>query len=115
MGIAQTRQGEGSYVMMLTPGMFMNSLLPMLVQSLAPGGVLLYETFACGNETVGRPARADFLLQPGELLTACASLQVVAYENGFLDPPARFVQRIAAVRMPPSGVSPARHPLRAHS
>ncbi len=90
-------------------------LLPMLVQSLAPGGVLLYETFACGNETVGRPARADFLLQPGELLTACASLQVVAYENGFLDPPARFVQRIAAVRMPPSGVSPARHPLRAHS
>ena len=31
MGIAQTRQGEGSYVMMLTPGMFMNSLLPMLV------------------------------------------------------------------------------------
>ena len=90
-------------------------LLPMLVQSLAPGGVLLYETFARGNETVGRPARADFLLQPGELLTACASLQVVAYENGFLDTPARFVQRIAAVRMPPSGVSPARHPLRAHS
>ncbi len=44
-------------------------LLPTLVQSLAPGGVLLYETFASGNETVGRPARADFLLQPGELLT----------------------------------------------
>ena len=73
-------------------------LLPTLVQSLAPGGVLLYETFASGNETVGRPARADFLLQPGELLTACASLQVVAYEDGFLDRPARFVQRIAARR-----------------
>lgn len=90
-------------------------LLPTLVQSLDPGGVLLYETFASGNETVGRPARADFLLQPGELLAACASLQVVAYENGFLDRPARFVQRIAAVRVPPSGVSPARHPLRTHS
>lgn len=77
-------------------------LLPAIVQCVAPGGVLLYETFAAGNETVGRPARADFLLQPGELLTACASLQVVAYENGFLDAPARFVQRIAAVRVPVS-------------
>lgn len=31
MGITQTRQGEGSFVLMVTPGMFMNSLLPMLV------------------------------------------------------------------------------------
>lgn len=78
-------------------------LLPTLVASLAPGGVLLYETFAQGNETVGRPARADFLLRPGELLQVCAGLKVVAYENGYLDNPARFVQRIAAVREPVSG------------
>lgn len=71
-------------------------LLPTLVQSLAPGGLFLYETFAVGNETVGRPARADFLLQPGELLQACSSLNVVAYEHGFLSEPDRFVQRIAA-------------------
>lgn len=71
-------------------------LWPVLLQSLAPGGLLLYETFAAGNETVGRPARPDFLLQPGELLQVCAPLQVVAYENGFLIEPARFVQRIAA-------------------
>ena len=73
-------------------------LLPTIVQSVAPGGVLIYETFAAGNETVGKPARPDFLLQPGELLRACADLRVVAYEDGFLDQPARFVQRIAAVR-----------------
>ena len=73
-------------------------LLPLLVDSVAPGGVLIYETFASGNETVGRPARADFLLQPGELLAACATLRTVAYEDGFVDAPARFVQRIAAVR-----------------
>jgi len=90
-------------------------LLPTIVQSVAPGGVLLYETFASGNETVGRPARLDFLLQPGELLGACAGLRVVAYEDGFLDSPARFVQRIAAVRVPPDGLSPARHPLQALS
>lgn len=86
-------------------------LLSTIIQSVEPGGVLLYETFAIGNETVGRPARPEFLLQPGELLTACATLQVVAYENGFLDTPARFVQRIAAVRMPEQAAPPTRHPL----
>jgi len=81
-------------------------LMPTLLQSLRPGGVLLYETFASGNETVGRPTRAEFLLRPGELLRVCAELQIVAYENGFLDSPERFVQRIAAVKASPeSGVS----------
>ncbi|MBX9612103.1 MAG: class I SAM-dependent methyltransferase [Burkholderiales bacterium] len=72
-------------------------LLPAIVAAVAPGGVLLYETFAAGNETVGKPSRPDFLLQPGELLAACQGLRIVAYEDGFLDAPARFVQRIAAV------------------
>ena len=72
--------------------------LPDIVAAVAPGGVLLYETFAAGNETVGKPSRPDFLLQPGELLSASAALHVVAYENGFLPAPERFVQRIAAVR-----------------
>ena len=62
-------------------------LFPTLLASLAPGGVLLYETFAAGNETVGRPSRPDFLLQAGELLQVCAGLHVVAYENGFLPQP----------------------------
>ncbi|MDR7307830.1 class I SAM-dependent methyltransferase [Rhodoferax saidenbachensis] len=94
------------------------ALLPTLVASVAPGGVLLYETFAAGNETVGRPSRPDFLLQPGELLRACAGLQVVAYENGYLDQPPRFVQRIAAVHSPlpsftpeTSGALPGRYTL----
>jgi SAM-dependent methyltransferase len=89
-------------------------LLPTLVQSLAPGGVLIYETFAMGQETVGRPSRADFLLQQGELLNVCNGLQVVAYENGYMNSPERFVQRIAAIRpltaLPP-GALPARHAL----
>ena len=72
--------------------------LPAIVQSLAPGGVLIYETFAAGNETVGKPSRPDFLLQPGELLLACQGLHVVAYEDGFRPDPDRFIQRIAAVR-----------------
>jgi len=84
-----------------------------IVAAVAPGGVLLYETFAVGNETVGKPARADFLLRPGELLAACDALRVVAYEDGFLPDPARFVQRIVAVRPNPAAPAPPRHALQA--
>ncbi|MEO6973441.1 MAG: class I SAM-dependent methyltransferase [Rhodoferax sp.] len=73
-------------------------LLPAIVASVASGGVLMYETFATGNETVGKPSRPDFLLQPGELLRACEGLHVVAFEDGFRQGPERFVQRIAAMR-----------------
>jgi SAM-dependent methyltransferase len=62
-------------------------LLPTILASVAPGGVLLYETFAEGNETVGKPSRPDFLLRNGELLEACRGLRVVAYEDGFQDAP----------------------------
>ena len=87
--------------------------MPDIVAAVAPGGVLLYETFAAGNESVGKPSRPDFLLQPGELLAACRELRVVAYEDGFLDQPPRFVQRIAAVRAGDTDpAQPARLPLR---
>jgi SAM-dependent methyltransferase len=84
-------------------------LFAALQDSVAPGGVLLYETFALGNETVGRPARPEFLLANGELLRLVDRLRVVAYEDGFLDHPPRFVQRVAAVR--PDSAQPARYPL----
>ncbi|MFO6419700.1 class I SAM-dependent methyltransferase [Hylemonella sp. W303a] len=78
------------------------ALLATLVQSVAPGGVLIYETFALGNEQYGRPSNPDFLLRPGELLAACANgpvpLRVIAYEDVTLDSPPRCVQRVAAVR-----------------
>ena len=88
-------------------------LLPVLAASLEAGGVLIHETFAAGNETVGRPSNPAFLLRPGELLevAAAARLRVVAYEDGFLDAPPRFVQRIVAVREVPPAGAPARHRL----
>ena len=86
-------------------------LLLTVLASLVPGGVLIYETFAQGHETVGRPSRADFLLRPGELLQAFGALRTVAYEDGYLENPARFVQRIAAVRETPHPEAPARHRL----
>ena len=76
-------------------------LFPALLGALAERGVLIYETFAHGQQTIGRPARADFLLQPGELWRLCEGLRVVAFEDGF-EPGSegalpRFVQRIVAV------------------
>ena len=75
-------------------------MLPVLIDSLTPGGVLIYETFAVGNERFGRPRNPDFLLRDGELLDAVAGeLSVVAYEFGEVAIPApAIVQRIAAVR-----------------
>ena len=86
------------------------ALFPTLLASLAPGGILMYETFTAGNETVGKPSRPDFLLQPGELLRVCAGLRVVAYENGYLATPERYVQRIVAVNE--AGLSTAAAPVR---
>jgi SAM-dependent methyltransferase len=80
-----------------------------IAQSLAPGGVLLYETFAQGNETVGRPSNPDFLLRPAELLEAFGALCLIAFEEGFLEHPARYVQRIAAVQ-PDAGSAGAQAP-----
>jgi len=91
-------------------------LWPHLLDALAPGGVLVYETFAAGNETVGKPSRPDFLLQPGELLEVTRGrLRVAGYEDGTLAAPREaFVQRICAVREVPGSApeaAPRRYPL----
>jgi SAM-dependent methyltransferase len=86
-------------------------LFPWLLEALAEGGALLYETFADGQQTIGRPARPEFLLRPGELLEHAAGLRVVAYEDGFVEAPGRFVQRIAAVKPDPAAGPHPRWPL----
>ncbi len=73
---------------------------PVLPGTLMPGGVLIIETFAAGNERFGRPRNPDFLLAAGELLSAFTpALQVVAYEHGIEHFPRPAVrQRLVAVR-----------------
>ncbi|HZX85453.1 MAG TPA: class I SAM-dependent methyltransferase [Reyranella sp.] len=73
-------------------------LLPELLDVLAPGGVLLYETFMEGNERFGRPSRPEFLLKDGELLELVRGrFSVVAYEARMIsEPKMAMVQRIAA-------------------
>jgi SAM-dependent methyltransferase len=74
-------------------------LFPRLVESLDEGGVLIYETFMAGNERYGRPSNPDFLLRPGELLEAFATLAVVAFEQGTVArPKMAVVQRVCVIR-----------------
>ena len=76
-------------------------LLPAIATALAPGGVVIYETFAQGNERFGRPRNPNFLLRPGELLDAFAGLTIVAFEQGEVALPyPAVIQRIAAVAGP---------------
>ena len=84
-------------------------LLPRLPGMLEPGGVLIYETFAQGNERFGKPRNPDFLLAAGELLDVYASrLSIVAFEQGQVDVPApAVIQRRAAIRQDPISGSPA--------
>lgn len=73
-------------------------LLPAIVGAVAAGGVLIYETFAAGNERFGKPSNPAFLLRPGELLEAVRGrLTVLAYEDLEVDEPRpAMIQRIAA-------------------
>jgi SAM-dependent methyltransferase len=77
-------------------------LFPYLLSSLARGGVLLYETFARGNQRFGKPANAAYLLEPGELLELVRNrLHVVAYEHGLVESPRpAAIERICAVNAP---------------
>ena len=102
--------GDARFDAVVVTNYLWRPLLPMIIAAVADGGVLIYETFARGNETVGKPANPAFLLRPGELLEAACELRVIAYEDGFESAPERFVQRIVAVRETPA-VQAARHPL----
>ncbi len=78
-------------------------LLPTLVASVAPGGVLLYETFAAGHERFGRPRNPDFLLRPGELEEAVADgFEVLARHHGEVGEPPRAVRQGLLARRPPA-------------
>jgi SAM-dependent methyltransferase len=70
-----------------------------ITESLAPDGILIYETFMVGNERFGKPSNPAFLLRPGELLQAFAALTVVAFEQGIVErPKPAAIQRLCARR-----------------
>ena len=75
-------------------------ILSDICGAVAPGGLLIYETFGTGNESYSRPRSPDFLLKPGELLeTVRAEFNILGYDHGLrCAPSTAVVQRIAAVK-----------------
>jgi SAM-dependent methyltransferase len=92
------RPAAATYGAVVVTNYLWRPLLPALIDAVAPGGMLLYETFALGNERFGKPSNPDFLLARDELKDAVAgTLDVVAYEHGDVTEPRPAVnQRICA-------------------
>jgi SAM-dependent methyltransferase len=98
-GAAWPLSADAKFAAVVVTNYLHRPLFPQLLHSLAPGGVLVYETFAQGNESVGKPSNPAFLLAPGELLERVRGrLRVVAFQDGFLaQPRPAYVQRICAI------------------
>ena len=74
-------------------------LFPRILESLGPGGILIYETFMLGNECFGRPSNPEFLLRPGELLEAFQDLTLKGFEEGEVrEPKPAMIQRFCAAQ-----------------
>jgi SAM-dependent methyltransferase len=99
--------GSGAFDGVVVANYLHRPLFDALAASLAPGGVLIYETFMQGNERYGKPSNPDFLLRPDELADAWRGrLEVVAFEQGRVErPKPAVVQRICALRGPPADVT----------
>ncbi|MEK7438760.1 MAG: class I SAM-dependent methyltransferase [Pseudomonadota bacterium] len=90
----------GCFDAVLVTNYLYRPLMADLLAALRPGGVLIYETFALGNEKLGRPSNPEFLLRPQELLHWVEGrLQVLAFEQGRVErPKPAVIQRICAIQ-----------------
>ena len=94
-----TQLPHASYAGIIVTNSLYRPLLDSLANYLAADGILIYETFALGNEQFGRPRNPDFLLQPNELLNIFSTrLQIIGFEQGYTANPApAIVQRMCAI------------------
>ena len=78
---------------------FLNrKIFPSIIRSIKKGGYLIYETFSGGHQKVGRPTNPKYILKPRELLRLSNKMQLVAYENIYINNPSNhlFQKRILA-------------------
>jgi SAM-dependent methyltransferase len=110
---------SASYDAVIVSNFLHRPRLTELMDLVAPGGWLIYQTFGEGNAHFGRPRNPDFLLKPGELfeVTSRAGLVVAGYESGLQGKaegtvaPVAVVQRVAAWRPTPADGNDPRVPL----
>jgi SAM-dependent methyltransferase len=88
--------GSRAYGAVLVFNYLHRPLMPALVDAVATGGVLIYETFTKGQALRGHPRNPAFLLQDGELPTLVAPLEILRTREGEFD--GRLVASIVATR-----------------
>ncbi len=91
---------NGAFAAIIVTNYLHRPLLPQIINGLAVGGLLVYETFANGNEKFGKPTNPDYLLKAGELIQlTLGHLHILAYEDLTVDQPRPAqIQRIVASR-----------------
>lgn len=95
--------GEERFDAVVVNNYLWRALWPSILASIKEGGFVIYETFCEGHQVYGRPSRAEFLLESGELLRVFKHHKILGYEEGLLTEPMRYVQRIIAQKPSLSG------------
>jgi SAM-dependent methyltransferase len=88
--------GRDAYDVIVVVHYLHRALFPALMAALAPGGVLVYETFTRAQAERGRPTNPAFLLEPGELPRLVAPLEVRAAREGDFE--GKLIASVVAVR-----------------
>jgi rhodanese-related sulfurtransferase len=86
--------GNGVYDLVLVFHYLHRPLFPAILRALAPGGLLLYETFTTAQAARGKPTNPDYLLEPGELRARVAPLEILREREGEFE--GRMVAGVAA-------------------
>ncbi|MFC3225624.1 class I SAM-dependent methyltransferase [Marinibaculum pumilum] len=90
---------DGSFALVVVANYLWRPILADIFAALAPGGVLVYETFMAGNERLGRPRNPDFLLRPGELRDICPpDLEILGFMEGEVTEPRPAMRQALAAR-----------------
>jgi len=90
--------GAARYALVVVVHYLHRPLFPALQRALAPGGLLLYETFTLAQAARGKPKHPEFLLQPGELPSLLPELELLRQREGDFD--GRSLAAVAARRRP---------------
>jgi SAM-dependent methyltransferase len=77
--------GEEAYDVVVVFHYLHRPLFPALLRALAPGALLIYETFTVDQARLGKPTNPDFLLQHGELRQRLGSLTIVRERDGVFE------------------------------
>lgn len=94
--VGEPSLGQRCYDAVIVFNYLHRPLMPAIVEAVAPGGVLIYETFTARQAERGRPRNPAFLLCDGELPGLVAPLRVLRAREGEYD--GQFVSSVVAAR-----------------